>query len=360
MIPINGYNGYPYYAPYSQPTPQEMYALEQRQNEKRLIKRFSWGAAIATGAFFLLANALYVPAMLLFDYIPMVSGSENELTLQLSIDLLITVIALLVPFGIVYKLFRDNYHIRPINFGKSALSFSDTVLFVIAGLALTVLAGNVTGTLSTMFEKTTGIEFMYAFFNTPTSVLGIVLYFLRGALFPAIAEEFAMRGVVMNSLRRYGDGFAIFMSAMVFALMHGNMVQTPFALLAGLVLGYAAVKTGTIWTSIIIHLLNNSFSLVLSMLLDNSSEAIANEVSAIVTSVIMLLGLISIVLLAVRKKITKPAPNRSFLPNAQRYKYFILSIPMGLVLVYMVVQTLMTIALPDILENFDFDINWIK
>ena len=63
-------------------------------------------------------------------------------------------------------------------------------------------------------------------------------------------EEFAMRGVVMQSLRKYGDWFAIIMSSLVLALVHGNMVQIPFAFIAGIAIGYAVTVTGSMWTGV--------------------------------------------------------------------------------------------------------------
>lgn len=71
-----------------------------------------------------------------------------------------------------------------------------------------------------------------------------------------------MRGVVMQPLRKYGDWFAILTSAFVFALMHGNLVQAPFAFIAGIGLGYAVIASGSLWTGILIHLLNNSISVI--------------------------------------------------------------------------------------------------
>ena len=66
----------------------------------------------------------------------------------------------------------------------------------------------------------------------------------------------------MGNLRKYGDKFALLASALVFAVMHGNLVQAPFALIAGFGLGYLSIKTGTIWTGIAIHAANNLISVI--------------------------------------------------------------------------------------------------
>ena len=73
------------------------------------------------------------------------------------------------------------------------------------------------------------------------------------AIVPAVFEEFAFRGVVLNKLRKFGDSYAIIMSAVLFGLMHGNLSQIPFAFILGLVIGFIAVKTNSIIPGILIH-----------------------------------------------------------------------------------------------------------
>lgn len=88
----------------------------------------------------------------------------------------------------------------------------------------------------------------------------LVLYGITIAVIPPIVEELLFRGMVLNSLRKYGDGFAIVASALLFGLYHGNFVQMVFAFLAGLVMALVVVRTGSLWTSILIHFVNNSIS----------------------------------------------------------------------------------------------------
>ena len=51
-------------------------------------------------------------------------------------------------------------------------------------------------------------------------------------------------------------GFAILSSAILFGLFHGNLLQTPYALLMGLVLGYVTVEYSIGW-AIALHMFNN-------------------------------------------------------------------------------------------------------
>ncbi len=93
-----------------------------------------------------------------------------------------------------------------------------------------------------------------------TGFYGVALAVLSTAVVPALVEEFAMRGVVLGLLRRFGEGFAIIISSVVFGLMHGNLVQAPFAFIVGVGLGFVAVKGGSVWLSVLVHFVNNLFA----------------------------------------------------------------------------------------------------
>ena len=106
----------------------------------------------------------------------------------------------------------------------------------------------------------------------------------------------------MQSLRKYGDGFAIIMSSFVFALMHGNMIQIPFAFIAGIGIGYAVIKTGTMWTGIIIHFINNAIAVISMTVSQNCSDEITNMFSMILYTVVFAVGIICFALYANDRK----------------------------------------------------------
>ena len=130
----------------------------------------------------------------------------------------------------------------------------------------------------------------------PEGLLGAVVLLLRSALVPALLEEFAFRGVVLQTLRKYGDWFAIVSSAVMFGLVHGNMTQMPFAVIAGVALGYCAVATGTLRTGIAVHFMNNLVSVIVTLM----SPVIGEEASVTLSNwlVYIFIGL-GLVMLAV-------------------------------------------------------------
>lgn len=86
------------------------------------------------------------------------------------------------------------------------------------------------------------------------------------AIVPAVCEEWFFRGMLQRTLARdYGKWRAILLSAILFGAFHMISNSTiaidrffPTALV-GLVLGYLAYKSNSIWPGVILHALHNSF-----------------------------------------------------------------------------------------------------
>jgi len=98
---------------------------------------------------------------------------------------------------------------------------------------------------------------------------------VKGLLFPGvvllapIAEELLFRGALLRALqRRWSPGMAVFVSALVFAVIHlvdpDTYYYLPAFLLLGLVSGWRAVVSGSLTQSIFLHA---GFNLVASILI---------------------------------------------------------------------------------------------
>lgn len=91
----------------------------------------------------------------------------------------------------------------------------------------------------------------------------LILEFLTVAILPAFFEEFMDRGLLMSVFSEEKDERkVILIMALLFALGHQNIVQTGYTFFGGIVLSFMAVKTKSIFPSVIIHLINNGISVV--------------------------------------------------------------------------------------------------
>ena len=147
-----------------------------------------------------------------------------------------------------------------------------------------------------------GINPQSADFEIPSDAFGILLYIFTISVVPAVVEEFAMRGIVMGSLRRYGNAFAVIASSIIFGLMHGNFVQIPFAFALGCVLGYIDIVTDSIWPSVTVHFINNLMSAVQQVIIEKQGESAGIASVAIFFSISLALGLVGFFMLCRRFK----------------------------------------------------------
>lgn len=85
---------------------------------------------------------------------------------------------------------------------------------------------------------------------------GSLSMFLYGVLFAPFAEEFLFRGYILNVMKPYGRRFAILGSALLFGVFHGNLLQVPYAIVMGLLLGWLTVEYSIGW-AIFLHVFNN-------------------------------------------------------------------------------------------------------
>jgi sodium transport system permease protein len=96
------------------------------------------------------------------------------------------------------------------------------------------------------------------------------------AVLPALCEEVAFRGFILSGLRHLGHKWwAIVLSAVFFGVAHGILQQSILATLLGVVLGYLAVQSGSLFPCIIFHMTHNGL-LLLSTKVHIAPETIAH------------------------------------------------------------------------------------
>ena len=95
-------------------------------------------------------------------------------------------------------------------------------------------------------------------------LLGNYWGYLAIGLLAPLAEEIVFRGAILRSLLTTAKPMAaIIISALLFALVHMNPAQMPYAFIAGLLLGWMYWRTGSILPGMAYHWANNSVAYIL-------------------------------------------------------------------------------------------------
>lgn len=272
----------------------------QKEYEVKRLRKTSSGLGIFVFSYLLIIIFLTTALSTVFTIISPDGKLLNENTPLFLLDIFISAFAAFIP-SLFYFLF-------------SGASISDTIKvkyvklntlipLVALGLGVAMFSNTVSGIVESNFSIF-GLQNNVTFSKATNSVLEKVLYIIAVSLVPALAEEFAFRGVVMGTLRKYGDAFAIISSSVVFGLMHGNISQIPFAFVLGLILAFADCKTNSIVPSIIIHFLNNLYAVIMDIL--QESYTISDKAFYIIYLAIVLgfciLGILSFFILIKQDK----------------------------------------------------------
>lgn len=251
--------------------PQEIWS-----REKTNIRKLSVLAASGVLLFILLSSVFGggMQAVLMvfknidgFDYSSF-AGKWNSAEFYYAYTIIYSVFIVGGPFFIIGKIAKKKGLLGNIPLDKPKNPrFLPLVVFGAFGVCL---FGNIiTSYIDVAIETVFGFDMqMPEMAETPRSFVGVLFFYLSTAVVPALIEEIALRGIVMQPLRRYGDMFAVLCSSIIFGLMHCNLMQIPFAFIAGIAIGYAVIVTESVWTGVLIHFLNNAFSVTVSIIED--------------------------------------------------------------------------------------------
>ena len=96
------------------------------------------------------------------------------------------------------------------------------------------------------------------------SIGGLLFNLVVIALIPAIGEELTFRGVLQQSLtRKMNPHVAIILSAAIFSFIHFQFYGFLPRMFLGILMGYMFYITNSLWTSMLMHFVNNSTAVVL-------------------------------------------------------------------------------------------------
>lgn len=141
---------------------------------------------------------------------------------------------------------------KAVNYLGSAVLIAGAVLInLVIAIGLAFLFPESAGNVETVFS-----DIMSG--NVPAVLLVI-------AVAPAVCEEMLFRGVILHSLQaRYRVPSAIAVTAILFGLYHMSVIKFIPTGLLGLLLCIVVWKTGSIYPAMLMHFINNAFSVIIS------------------------------------------------------------------------------------------------
>ena len=294
------------------------------KTEKRKIRAAGNGiglAALAYVAISLLASVVFVTFVQLIYPAANIHGLYYVTeTTEWLFNLIIYIFSHIVPFGIYALCIKMPLKIAlPFRKAKFDLTLGGTFI----GLGVTILASYAV-TYFQLGLEAVGIGISMPEYEIPETIPGIVLYVINLAIIPAFVEEIVFRGIVMQSLRRFGDIFAIVASALIFGIFHLNLIQMPYALLLGLCIGYFVIRTGSLWVGVAIHFINNSAAVAFEFFYPHMTEEAYYFANSLYNLIVVILAVAAVIFVLLKyRDIFRFEPSRNILSPGKRTLYFV-------------------------------------
>lgn len=127
-----------------------------------------------------------------------------------------------------------------------------------------VLSVNLLGTWWMLLIEKLGGTLYSSSIPIPTNADELTTSILLVGVLPGVCEELMFRGGLMGAWERRGVRKAVWITAILFALLHGSIISLPVQLIMGLVLGYVLLASDSLYVSMIYHTTHNSAILLLS------------------------------------------------------------------------------------------------
>lgn len=311
---------------------EQMYL--RKKFEKKNIRRVSNAAGLGVIGFVVIQ--LTMSFVLIIP--PLSSLYFENLAFQSAANVFFSVFSILIPFALGGIYLEKKTYTDVFKFNKPVSV--PLMLSAVPFGFLICLAGNYLTNYFVDIMASVGITLTSPELGTPADIPGRIIYAVSVAIVPPLVEEFAMRGVVMQPLRKYGRWFAIIGSSLVFAVLHGNFVQAPFALIAGIAIGYAVCVTDSIWTGVLIHFCNNFYAVITSFMIDDiPDEARLNKVYYTMQTVLFAISIIGTVVFMILKRKYKQPKVKTVRKSFGKMTLFIWTVPMVFALLIMFVMT---------------------
>ena len=168
---------------------------------------------------------------------------------------------------------------------------------LIASIALLLSTCTLKLWLYTIFRHTPEASITIYHAYTPQNGYGdsVIFATLAFALFPAITEELVFRGIMLAEYEDCGSPAAIIYSSLLFTMLHFDLTLFPVYFISGAILALTAYACRSVLASVVVHTVNNIFTLFFEDYIWNSILQPRNIV--IFTFIVTALTILSVSLL---------------------------------------------------------------
>ena len=179
------------------------------------------------------------------------------------------------------------------------------IKYMIITWGLSLLMSIITNIILQLLKSLLHLNFSDISFDFGDGVGGFIVSFVSLCIFAPIFEEIIFRSAVYRHTEIMGQSFAVVFSAIVFALMHGNLEQLPYTFVMGLGFAYLFAKTRSLLIPMLLHFLTNTTTVIFTSIIgttdtDELSTLLSNrDFAAVIPTVLYSLIIYGIIIAAI-------------------------------------------------------------
>lgn len=245
-----------------------------------------------TGIFMLLLTLWYFVVNFGISYLfaldsDLYNGYLNNATTYYTVTMLFQVMYLGLPILFMLTIYKGN---RTELLRLNSLTGKEIMLLVLIGIFMflgNLMLTNVNYIVASLFTNVEIPQAPPAYTTTDVLVMMIVLV----AVAPVL-EEISMRGIMMRGFEGKSKWFAIILTGTYFGMVHLSYYTLVPKILGGILLGYVAYATNSVYAGMILHLINNGLSGIITVISDNMNAVVDDEIAESVTMNDQILSLI--------------------------------------------------------------------
>lgn len=194
----------------------------------------------------------------------------------------ITIIGDFLTLAIIMLIFlaRKDKFLTYVGFKK--VKWSDLGLVMIFGVFLNAVISPLVSIAMTYIPS----SMAQSYTDTMDIIIGgssVILIIFTTSIVAPLFEEIVVRGVILNDFKKAVPlWLAIIIQAILFGLMHGNIVQGTYAFVIGVIFGIIYHKYKSIWVPIGMHFAFNSTSILVGSIIGENESTLSYLVQMIV------------------------------------------------------------------------------
>ena len=179
------------------------------------------------------------------------------------------------------------------------------IKYMIITWGLSLLMSIITNIILQLLKSLLHLNFSDISFDFGDGIGGFIVSFVSLSIFAPIFEEIIFRSAVYRHTEIMGQSFAVVFSAIVFALMHGNLEQLPYTFVMGLGFAYLFAKTRSLLIPMLLHFLTNTTTVIFTSIIgttdtDELSTLLSNRnFAAVIPTVLYSLIIYGIIIAAI-------------------------------------------------------------